>query len=292
MRGIYRYSQNIDHMCYNVLVSERKILSEIFPAHADLQPVLKRIRTKYGLPDLGSLDKNLSNILLIEEDIPWNEIQAEIKAEIESDSEFFPEAIQPVRRLLKTNPNALKDPKQFSKELVITPEDIQAASATILTMLKPLAQAYTQMVDDLSRLLFVYLATGETEDIPLDWLGAVYTTSIFGEPVVVAMAGQLSNPKEIVEQFTAEIHRTFGKKRPIITDEFRNTAKYLRKRFEGISLNKLADEYIQDHPSEFTKDRKSPDFRDQRYRLIDRLKKSLKRYDRKLMELVGDKSKP
>ncbi len=273
-------------------MSERKILSEVFPAHADLQPILKRIREKYDLPDLGSFNKNLSNILLIEEDIPWDEIQAEIKSELENDSEFFPEAIQPVRRMIQSNPDALDNPEMFSETLLITPEDIQAASVAMLNMLKPLAQAYTQIVEDVSRLLFVYLATGETEEIPMDWLGAVYTTRIYGELVVVAMAGQMSNPKDLIERFTAEIHRNFGKQRPKITDEFRHTAKYLRKRFEGISLNKLANEYIKDNPSEFTKDRKSPDFRDQRYRLIDRLKKSLKRYEKKLMELVGDKTKP
>lgn len=270
---------------------ERIILSEVLPAHADLQAILKRIREKFGLPDLGSFSRNLTSILLIEKDIPWDEIKEEIKSELEADTEFFPQAFQPVRNILKSKPEALEDPQKFSEELAITPEDIQAASVVVLSLLKPLAQAYIQMVEDVSRLLFTYLATGETEDIPLDWLGAVYTMRIGEEKVVVAMAGQLSNPKEIVERFTAEIHRNFGKKRPIITSEFRHTAKYLRKRFEGVSLNKLADEYIGDRPSEFTQDRKSPEFRDQRHRLIDRLKKSLKRYEKKLLELVGDNSK-
>ena len=111
-------------------MSERKILSEVFPAHADLQPILKRIREKYDLPDLGSFEKNLSNILLIDEEIPWDEIQAEIKIEVKNDSGFFPEAIQPVRRMIQSNPDVLDNPETLSETLLITPEDIQAASAT------------------------------------------------------------------------------------------------------------------------------------------------------------------
>jgi hypothetical protein len=60
-----------------------------------------------------------------------------------------------------------------------------------------MAESYTRAVDDICRLLFVYLTTGETEDILLDWLGAVYTSSAFGEQIVVAMASQLSYPDEI-----------------------------------------------------------------------------------------------
>ncbi len=111
----------------------------MFPAHVDLQPIIKRIREKFDLPDLASFDKNLSNILLLEEEIPWNEIQDEIKSEIENASEFFPESLQPVRRMLHSDPNALDNPEKIMEILLITPEDIQAASTVMLHVLKPLA---------------------------------------------------------------------------------------------------------------------------------------------------------
>lgn len=79
---------------------ERQVLSEIFPAHNDLLPILKRIRKKYGLPDLGSFDKNLTNLLLIKEDIPWDNIKSDIRAKLENNSEFFPEQFKQVYPLL------------------------------------------------------------------------------------------------------------------------------------------------------------------------------------------------
>jgi hypothetical protein len=272
-------------------MSEREILSAVFPAHADLQPILKQLREKYGLPDLGRLDKNLVELLLPQQDIPWDAIKRDIRSEVETHSEIFPDQIQRIRQYVQKHQAALDDPEKFVETTPVTEEDIKAARLGTFNLIKPMAQAYSRVVDDICNLMFVYLATGETEEIPLDWLGAVYTSSMFGEPIVVAMAGQLSNPDEIIARFTAEIHRVFGKERPKITAEFRNMAKYLRKRLEGISVPSLVNLYIEAHPDEFNKDRKSQAFRDQKYRKNDALKKSLARYKAKLLELIGDNSK-
>ena len=228
-------------------------------------------------------------MLLSKNEYPWQEIYREIRHRVDA-SDFFPVAMQFIRRLLREQPEIFESPDQFAKSLVITEKDLRASTAGLFKLIKPIADAYKHSLDDISRLAFVYLITGETESIPLDWLGAVYTTSMLGEPVVVAMASRLSNPEEITERFTQEIHKTFGKRRARITRELRNMSVYLRKRFEGISINKLADEYIANHPSEFTKGRNTPAYRDQRARLINRLKKSMKRYQEKFLELVGDNS--
>lgn len=270
---------------------ERAVLSAIFPAHADLQPILKRLREKYGLPDLGQPDNNITDSLIPRKDFPWDEIKRDIRAEVEAHPEIFPREIQPVRQFAESNQAALDDPKTFLETAKFTQEDIQASMAGALKFIKPMAEAYTRVVDDICKIMFIYLTTGKTEEIPIDWLGSVYTTSMFGEPIVVAMAGRLSNPKEIIERFTAEIHRVFGKKRPIIRDEFLHTAKYLRKRLEGLSVPKLVNQYIEDHPSEFTKDRKSPEFREQKRRKNDALKKALKHYEKELLRIIGDNSK-
>jgi len=47
----------------------------MFPAHADLQPILGKIREKYDLPKLGLMDKEISDLLLADKNIPWDEIR-------------------------------------------------------------------------------------------------------------------------------------------------------------------------------------------------------------------------
>jgi len=271
-------------------MTEREVLSAIFPAHADLQPILKRLREKYGFPEFGLADIDFARVLLSKKDFPWEDIKREIRNEVEAHPENFPDQMQDARRFIQ-NQTALEDPEKYVQTVGITPQDIQTASASVLRLMKPIDEAFTRYVDDICKLLFVYLTTGETEDIPLDWLGAVYTSSVMGEPIVVAMASRLSNPDEIIERFTAEIHKVFGRNRPKVTPGFGNMAKYLRRRFEGVGLHKLADEYIKLNPKEYTGPRTGPAFRDYRRKVIEQLKKSLKRYEKKLLELIGDNSK-
>lgn len=273
-------------------MSERQILSEVFPAHADLQPILKNLREKYKFPQFGLADADLASFLASQEEIPWEEIQRDIRAQVEANPDFFPEQIGFVRKLVQDQPLALDDPEKLVEGLEITQEDVQAATAIMLKLIKPMAESYKRIVDDISKLLLVYLTTGETEDIPLDWLGAVFTSSIFGEPVVVAMASPLSDPKEIVARFTAEMHNAFGKDRPKVTKEFSNLSKYLRRRFEGVGLHKIADEYIRDNPKEFTGPHSGLRFRNYRRSVIERLKRALRRYEKKTMEIVGANSEP
>ncbi len=273
-------------------MSERDVLSEVFPAHADLQPILKKLREKYSFPEFDLADQVFAELLLAKKDFPWEDIQRDIHAEVMARSELFPEQMQFVRRLLQNQPEAILDPEKFAKNVEITENDVRAATTAIFSLIKPIAEAYLQVLEDICRLTFVYLTTGKSEQIPLGWLGAVYTTPMLGQPVVVAMASHLSNPDEIIERFTVEIHKTFGRNRPKISGGMKSMAKYLRKRFEGVSLTKLADEHIKLHPKEFTGKRNSPSFRDYRRGIIERLKKSLKRYEKKIYEIIGDNSKP
>src|SRR3990172_6075974 len=91
-------------------MSERKVLSAVFPAHADLQPILKEIREKYNLPKLGLMDKDISELLLSDKDIPWDEIRQEIRTRIETLPEFLPEAIQNLRQLIQNSQSVLENP--------------------------------------------------------------------------------------------------------------------------------------------------------------------------------------
>jgi len=63
---------------------EREVLSAIFPAHADLQPILKRLREKYGFPEFGLADIDFADVLLSKKDFPWEDIKREIKTEVEA----------------------------------------------------------------------------------------------------------------------------------------------------------------------------------------------------------------
>lgn len=270
-----------------------QILSTLLPVHSDFQPILARLRRRYNLPEAGILDNDYAEHLLSEKDIPWEKVREEIKTEIENIPDFWPESMQNLFKSFRDNPKAKSDPEAFIDTLNIEQEEIRSFMKGMYGQyFIPLWEKVDEFVTTTTDLLLIYLATGETKTIPFDWVGGVSRSSAFGEPVVFAIAGQLSDPKEITKRFMTEYNRIFGKDRPKISREFANNVELLRMKFEHVALKDIADEYIQRHRSQFAKDEQSPKYRSQKRRLEERLKKQFQRHETTLRKLVGDVSKP
>jgi hypothetical protein len=140
-------------------------------------------------------------------------------------------------------------------------------------------------------MLFTYLVSGETEEVPFDWFGDVQTVT-FGddEPVIFMMASRMSDPKEMVDKFRKEYNRLYGKDRPKITKGFLNAADQLRMYYEGKPIRDIADAYILKHRSQFPKDAKSNEYKAAKKKLEERLKKRNQRYKKLFLKLLGDKN--
>lgn len=79
----------------------------------------------------------------------------------------------------------------------VTEEIIQSVAEALIYLGRPMVEAYNQMTKTIADLLFYYVSTGDTKEIPNGWQGSVFVMPFYGEPVVVAIAGQLANPKVI-----------------------------------------------------------------------------------------------
>ncbi len=58
---------------------EREVLSEIFPVHADLQPILRHLRKRYGVPEFNLSDGEFAELLPAKKECPWEDIQLDIR---------------------------------------------------------------------------------------------------------------------------------------------------------------------------------------------------------------------
>ncbi len=269
-----------------------RILSALLPSHKDFRPILDRIREKYNLPEAGILDKEYVDLLLSEGEPPWEEIKRELREEIENIDDLWPPVWQRLMKDIQSNPEVINDPNKYIDQLNIEQEEVRTVMKGWFTQsFVPLWKKFDGFLETTTSLLLTYLATGATEDIPYDWIGAVGVGSSMEQPVVFAVAGQLSDPNEISKRFMTEYNRVFGKNRPIITREFSNNIELLRMKFEGVRLKDIADEYIQRHPSEFARDDQSRRYREQKRRLEERLKKLFQRNEKTLLKLIGDDSK-
>ncbi|MEX2162606.1 MAG: hypothetical protein WD751_11945 [Anaerolineales bacterium] len=269
-----------------------QILSTLLPAHPDFQPILNMLRDKYNLPEGGILDSDYAEQLMSRTNIPWETIREEIKTEIENIPNFWPKSMQNLFKSFRDSPKAKTDPEAFIDTLNIEQEEIRAFMKGMYGQyFIPLWRKLDEFVSTTTDLLLIYLATGETKEIPFDWVGGVSRSTAFGEPVVFAIAGQLSDPKDIAQRFMTENNLIFGKDRQKISREFANNVDLLRMKFEHVALKDIADEYIQRNRSQFARDEQSPSYRAQKRRLEERFKKQFQRHEKTLRKLVGDISK-
>ncbi len=63
--------------------------------------------------------------------------------------------MQFVRRLTHGQPEAIQDSEKFAKNVEITEKDIRAATAAVFGLMKPIAEAYIKIMEDICRLTFV-----------------------------------------------------------------------------------------------------------------------------------------
>lgn len=268
----------------------QSLFGALLPSQADYKLILDDLRQKYDIPTLGPGDKDFAEFLFSESDIPWNNIHSELRYRIAALDELWPESVLRLRNMFKENPVIESDLEKFTKEYEPSPEELAQLTQRILGLVAPLIHKFEKMLDTTTDLLVTFLVTGETEDIPQDWIGAVQSINMFGEPVIMAIAGPLSDPKEISKQLVTEYHRIYGKDRPKITKGMLNASDLLRMKFEGVLIKDIADIYMERHPSQFAKDPRSPKYRTQKRRLEERLKKALQRYEKKVLKLFGDNS--
>lgn len=270
---------------------ETKLIGTLLPSHQYFIPILKDIREKYNIPEIGPEDDGITEILLADEDIDWEEVHQEIKNKISNLEEIFPEQLLGLIELVKNLPET----SQMSEEAKDIPENLQeqfqAFFQTIITFLAPTFQKINEFIDTTANHLFEFLTTGEAREIPQDWLGIVMTVPFFDdEPIIVAMASRLSDPKVVVDEFRMQFNHAYGKDRPKITGGQLKSAEYLRMKFEGKSITDITDVYILRNRSQFPKDPSSPEYRAAKRKLEERMKKNLQRYKERFYKILGDKN--
>lgn len=265
------------------------LLSKLLPSHPDLLPIIQDIREKHDIPEVGLEEDGFTEFLLHEEDLDWDKIQVDIYARVRE----IPILPKSLIRLYQEYENRIAETLVIDG-LDLLPEkskkDVEAMAKLVYDQLKPAMEKIGEYYDEITNLILDHLITGRVQELPFDWSGGVQVTDFMGQPVVMAMAGQFSNPKEIVKEFRFEYTKTFGKDRPKITKGYLNTAEYLAMKMVGKTIADIADIYILRHPSQFPKDIHSKAYSEAKNKLEERLKKNMQRLEKVIDELIGDKN--
>ncbi|NOH13236.1 MAG: hypothetical protein HND51_16470 [Chloroflexi bacterium] len=259
-------------------------LGKLLPANEDIQIILGNIREKYNLPEIELGEGTIEDYLV--QDVDFQAIYDEIEQELHSAGGFIPKGMETFYAAYRVNKIPQVDDLDGSPQHVIN--SFQQIVEMLMNLWTPAFMQLDGMIKQITEHTFIYLLTGEAVEISEDWFSLVASTSLFGEPVTMAIASSGSDLKSITEQFKAQHRQTFGKQ-PKITKGRLNTADLLRMKYEGKSIADIADNYILRNPSEFPKDPRSKTYKEAKAKLEERIKKSMQRLDDTFTQIIGDK---
>lgn len=273
-------------------MKEAKLLGTLLPSHPDLIPILSDIRDKYNLPIIDQEDDALKEIILADQDIDLEAIQKEIEEKVKSLPELLPAKLSDLYQKYKSmdKEKALKDAEQSEVPEPLKGQIISVFDTLYDDFLTPIISRLDDFYLTISHNLFIFLVTGETVEVPMDWLGGVFSIGVFGTPLVIAMAGPASDPQEIKHQFMSEYHRVFGKYHPKIKESHIKSADYLRMKLSGMPLKDIADVYMQRHPSQFPDPSNRKAYMQAKRKCEEMLKKRIQRIDKTYGQILGDSS--
>lgn len=269
-------------------MKESKLLGTLLPSHPDLIPIVQAMREKYNLPEISPDDEPINKIYLGDEIIPLEEFRQDIENQLCKNLNFFsPETIK-LYKLTK----AISETQNF-RGMEALPDEVTKQMGDLFialkNMLTPLAQIMDAHIKNIAEMLFFYLLTGESGEVPNDSFSQVATIKIMGETMVLAMASQIANPDVIAQQFRETYKKTFGEYHPKITKTATTTAHYLRLKKLGKPWDFIFEEYLRLNKINLPRDKSSKKYVDDLRRHRQNLKKRIQRTEAIFEILIRDK---
>lgn len=259
-------------------MKETELLGKLMPGHPDIFPIIKTIREKYEIPEVRPED-DISEILLTRDDIDWDAVKQDIDAQAK-EFPFFDEKHEQFIKAMTTLQNISFDSSDFAG---LSSEMRDAFKKLFVAMMQPytltLAVLEEKTYKPLAGMIYEYLLTGQTRNVPEEWFGKVFSGEMFGDKIVIAIAGESTNPKVIAEQLKSEMTKTFGKYKFGVTDTDVATAEFLAMKLQGDSLKRLVERYEERHPSEFPKNKDSKKYKETKRRHREMMKKRVQRLE-------------
>jgi hypothetical protein len=265
-----------------------------------LYPIIEEMKEKYDIPDVEAGRDALKQRLLesVEDDdtVDWEAVRKELEKEIRSIPDLLPPGLADFQKIIQAR-NTIPPEPTFTEPIT------DKLKSDVLTLYHAFVKLFFLFSDNLAAPwqtaidscfsaivdnAFELLYTGEIRDIPQDWISAVRVLPLFGDEVVMAMASRLADPDVIAQDFRQKLIDTYGKHRPKLTRKNLPFTKYSAMRLRRIPIKDIADEYIEDHPKAVPGDPESPEYRREKRKLEERLKKCAKAHLKTLDAMVGE----
>ena len=151
---------------------------------------------------------------------------------------------------------------------------------------------FGQFYSSITDMLYIYLLTGETHELPGDWISRVSyipPSGNYGEPMISVMASQVTNPEIVVQQFREEFKKRFGIHHPKVTPVMVSTAYYMQLERLGKPWNFIVEQFIKYNNIQMPRQRNSQRYAEIYRTCENRLRKRMQRCEKVLSVLLEDK---
>ncbi len=269
-------------------MKEAQFLGSLLPSHPDLLPIIEAVKEKYKLKPVYPDDEPIEEIYLGDKIVSLEEFRQDIENRVRADLAFMSPETTKVYRSAKS----IVEAKEITG-LELLPDEMKKAMEIFFTfmkgIMKPVYELLDVQIDSVVNMIYIHLLTGETEEVPSDWFGKVATLEIMGEPTVLAMANEITNLEDFIQQIRQEHRKAFGTRRPKVTNLTVSTAYYLRLKRLKKPWNFIVEEYIRLNKFSMPRDRTSKRYFDTWRRYEQRLKKRMQRTEGVLDLVIRDK---
>ncbi len=268
---------------------ENKFFDTLLPTHPDFQPIIQKLRDKYGLLEVLPDGEPITEIFLKDEPVAFEDFRKEVQTMVSKAPDHLPPEVS---KILTQARVVVGKPLKVN-ELRLVPKKLRDSIIQFMKIVQDMAELTVKQIDEfdssIADMLYIYLLTGETQETSADWFSKVIKGEIFGEPVVMAFASQMVDPEIVVQQFRKEYAKTFGGNRPKFTNKIVSTAYYMQLKRSGKSWDFIVEEYIKRNKFSMPRDRSSKRYLEIWNRHFQRIKKRMDRSEIILNVLLRDK---
>lgn len=276
-------------------MKEAKLIGSLFPTSTDFKPIIDEIRKKYKLPEPRPEDEPITEIYLDDEIIPLEDFLEEIKTMVENSDTHLPPNLA---SLYQRSKKLLGRPLKMQGLEKVLPDDLKTSLYDLYKVTQDMMEFFVKLLDghfqSIANMLYAYILTGETEEVPTDWISRVDTVTLNvgeeKEKIVVAFASQIADPDVVVQKFREQYKKTFGIYRPKVTKLAVSTAYYIRLKWLGKDWDYIVAEFIRLNNLKLPRDTSSERFVKAYQTYESRLRKRMQRYEKVYDVLLRDKN--
>ena len=275
----------------------QRVLGDLLPEVPGVPKVLTEILIEFNFPI--TKPKEIVNDYLSPEDqtrIDWSAVRKALEAKLRDLPDFLPKELTVYQKIVEYK-------KSLPKKVTFTEPATHKLKIDVRKLYKVFVRLYNFTADNLALPwvkaadnfyaaaadnLYDFLKTGIAKEIPSNWVDAVQTIPVFGEKVVMVIAGELADPEETAERFKGEFAKTFKRRKPLFTKTDAYVSDLIRKRLEGAAYKDITMDYIRENDLEF--DAASDDDWKSKEQLEDNIKHSIQNALKRLDSFTEEKT--